>query len=113
MARVTIYHNPRCTKSRQALALLRQHDIEPTIVEYLATPLDANTIDRLLKMLRMQPRELIRSKEFRALGLPDADDRATLIASMAAHPEIIERPIVVCGRRAALGRPPEKVLEII
>ncbi len=113
MATTTIYHNPRCSKSRQTLQLLRQHGIEPTVVEYLKTPPDAAAIDGLLKKLKLEPRELIRSREHQALGLPEASDRAEWIARMVAHPEIIERPIVVVGRQAVLGRPPEKVLEII
>ena len=113
MANVTIYHNPRCTKSRQTLTLLRQHGVEPEIIEYLKTPPDAATIGKLLKKLKLKPRDLIRSKEYRALGLPETDDGDELMERMAAHPSIIERPIVVCGRKAALGRPPENVLEII
>ena len=113
MAKITIYHNPRCTKSRQTLALLREQDIEPEIIEYLKTPPDAKTLAGLLKKLGMKPLELIRKKEYRQLGLPDTDDAAELVARMAAHPEIIERPIVVCGRKAKLGRPPESVLEIL
>jgi arsenate reductase len=113
MPKVTIYHNPRCTKSRQALALLRDHDVEPEIVEYLKTPPDAKTLAGLLKKLGMKPRELIRKKEYRQLGLPDTEDPDELIGRLAAHPEIMERPIVVCGRKARLGRPPENVLEIL
>lgn len=113
MPKVTIYHNPRCSKSRQTLALLRDNDVEPTIVEYLKTPPDEKTLAGLLKKLGMKPQELIRKKEYRALGLPDTDDSAELIARMAANPQIIERPIVVCGKNARLGRPPESVLEIL
>lgn len=113
MSNVTIYHNPRCTKSRQTLALLNERGIEPTIVEYLKTPLDEATIRSLLKKLGIGPADLIRSKEHKALGLPDADDADELIGRMAEHPEIIERPIVVRGAKARLGRPPEQVLEIL
>lgn len=113
MPKVTIYHNPRCSKSRQTLALLRDNDIEPTIVEYLKTPPDEKTLAGLLKKLSMKPQELIRKKEYRALGLPETDDAQELIARMAANPQIIERPIVVCGRKARLGRPPESVLETL
>jgi len=113
MPKVTIYHNPRCSKSRQTLALLREHGVEPTIVEYLNTPPDEKTLAGLLKKLGMEPQQLIRKKEHRALGLPDTDDPQELIARMAANPQIIERPIVVCGRKARLGRPPEGVLEIL
>ncbi len=113
---VIIYHNPRCTKSRQTLALLRERGIEPEVVEYLKTPPDAATIGRLLGMLHMSPRDLMRRKEqiYRALGLddPSLDDEA-LIAAMVEHPVLMERPIVVNGDRAAIGRPPEQVLEIL
>lgn len=110
---VTIYHNPRCTKSRQTLDLLRQRGIEPEVVEYLKTPPDAATIAELIKKLGIQPAQLVRRKEHQALGLASTDDPQELIARMAAHPEIIERPIVVKGGKACLGRPPEQVLEIL
>lgn len=113
MAKVTIYHNPRCSKSRQTLALLREQNIEPEVVEYLKTPPDEATLVALLKKLGMQPQQLIRKKEHAQLNLSDTDNRDELIARMASHPEIIERPIVVCGRKACLGRPPENVLEIV
>jgi arsenate reductase len=113
MAKFTIYHNPRCTKSRQTLALLRDNGVEPEIVEYLKTPPDATELKALLKKLGMHPDELIRRKEYRALQLADTDDAQQLVAHMAAHPEIIERPIVVSGRKAVLGRPPENVLELL
>jgi arsenate reductase len=113
MAKTTIYHNPRCTKSRQTLALLRDNGVEPDVVEYLKTPPSETTLAELLKKLGMQPDELIRKKEHRALRLQDTDDAQELIARMALHPEIIERPIVVSGRKAVLGRPPENVLELL
>lgn len=113
MSEVTIYHNPRCSKSRQTLALLNERGIAPTVVEYLQTPPDEATIRSLLKKLGIEPAQLIRRKEYLALGLPDTNDPQELIARMAAHPEIIERPIVVRGAKARLGRPPEQVLEIL
>jgi arsenate reductase len=113
MSKVTIYHNPRCSKSRQTLALLENAGIEPKVVEYLQTPPDARSLARIVKQLGIEPRELIRRKEYRALDLPETDDAQELIARMAAHPEIIERPIVVAGGKARLGRPPESVLEIL
>jgi arsenate reductase len=113
MATTTIYHNPRCTKSRQTLALLREQGVEPRIVEYLETPPDADTLGKLLKKLGLSAAELIRRKEYRQLELPDTDDPDELISRMVANPQIIERPIVVCGRKACLGRPPENVLEIL
>jgi len=113
---ITIYHNPRCSKSRQTLQLLRDRGIEPQIIEYLDTPPDAATLDRLLAGLGMAPRELVRRKEapYKALELADESlDRAVLIAAMVANPILIERPIVVNGDKVALGRPPESVLEIL
>lgn len=113
---VTIYHNPRCSKSRQTLQLLREHAIEPQIIEYLKTPPDPKTLDRLLQMLGLEPRELMRRKEaeFRALNLDDAQlSRSQLIQAMVDNPKLIERPIVVNGAKAALGRPPEQVLDVL
>lgn len=113
---VTIYHNPRCSKSRQTLALLRERGVEPEIIEYLKTPPDAGTLRDLLAKLGLAPRALLRRREaaYRENGLADptlGDD--TLIAAMAAHPTLIERPIVAVGERAALGRPPENALSIL
>lgn len=113
---VTIYHNPRCSKSRQALALLQDRDITPDVIEYLKTPPDAATLGRLLDLLGLQPRELMRTKEaeYKASGADDpALSRDELVALMVKHPRLIERPIVVAGGRAAIGRPPERVLDII
>ena len=115
---VTIYHNPRCTKSRQTLELLRSKGVEPTVVEYLKTPPDAKTLDGILKMLGMEPAELMRKgeEEFKQLGLDNpakAGDRKAQIKAMSDHPVLIERPIVVKGGKARVGRPPEKVLEIL
>jgi len=113
---VAIYHNPRCSKSRETLALLRDRGIEPTIVEYLKTPPDRETLERLLKMLKLEPRDLMRRKEaeYKELGLDNPElDRAALIQAMVDHPKLIERPIVVHNRKAALGRPPEQVLDIL
>ncbi len=112
----TIYHNPRCSKSRQTLELLRQHDIEPRIVEYLKDPPDAAELDHLLTLLGGDPRALMRHREteYRELGLDDpALDRATLIAAMVAHPILIERPLVTDGNAAAIGRPPQRVLDLL
>lgn len=114
---LTIYHNPRCSKSRQTLQLLREHGVEPRIVEYLRTPPDRETLHRLLHLLGLRPRQLMRSRErlYKELGLDDPglpDD--ALIDAMIAHPTLIERPIVLRGGdRAALGRPPQQVLEIL
>lgn len=112
----TIYHNPRCSKSRQTLQLLEEHGEQPEIVKYLETPPDAATLKSLLDMLGLEPRQLMRQKEseYKALGLDDPElDRDTLIRAMTEHPKLIERPIVVKDGKAALGRPPEDVLEIL
>ena len=113
---LVIYHNPRCSKSRQTLALLRERGLEPKVVPYLDTPPSETRLSEILDMLGVSPRELMREKEapYRELGLADpALTRADLIAAMAAHPILIERPVVVAGARAAIGRPPEAVLEIL
>ncbi len=113
---VTIYHNPRCSKSRQTLQLLRDRGIEPEIVEYLKTPPSADELDSVLAKLGMEPRALIRAKEvaYREAGMAgDGLSRRALIDLMVANPIVIERPIVVNGARAALGRPPESVLSIL
>ena len=112
-SQITIYHNSRCSKSRQTLALVRDEGHEPAVVEYLKTPPDESTLKTLLVKLGLEAKDLIRRKEYRALGLPETDDATELIARMAAHPEIIERPIVVVGKQARLGRPPETVREIL
>jgi len=111
-----IYHNPRCSKSRQTLELLKQQGVEPQIVEYLKETPNAKELENILKMLGMEPRDLMRRKEteYKELGLDNPDlDRNTLIQAMVEHPKLIERPIVINKDRAALGRPPESVLEIL
>jgi len=113
MPDVTIYHNPRCATSRKTLALLRQRGIEPRVVEYLKEPPDRATLKRLLTMLGLAPRALLRKKEAKEAGLdrPSLSDDQ-LIAGMERHPIVIERPIVVKGDRAVLGRPPEAALKL-
>ncbi len=111
-----IYHNPRCSKSRQTLALLEEHGVSPTVIEYLNNPPDAATLQKLLTLLNLTPRELMRQKEsvYAELQLSNpsiGDD--DLIAAMQANPILIERPIVVRGEKAAIGRPPENVLAIL
>ncbi|MFW6094106.1 MAG: arsenate reductase (glutaredoxin) [Pseudomonadota bacterium] len=113
---ITIYHNPRCSKSRETLAMLQERGIEPRVVKYLDDPPDAVTLRRLLDQLGLEPRQLMRKKEapYKALGLDDparSDDE--LIAAMVANPVLMERPVVVTPKGAALGRPPEQVLEIL
>ena len=113
--KVKIYHNPRCSKSRQTLALLKERGIEPEIIEYLKSPPDAAGLRRLLDALGIDARALVRTgeAEFRDLGLGVDAGEEQLIDAMVRHPKLIQRPIVVCGKNARLGRPPESVLEII
>ncbi|HHH43125.1 MAG TPA: arsenate reductase (glutaredoxin) [Gammaproteobacteria bacterium] len=116
MPDITIYHNPRCSKSRQTLELLGTRGVEPEIVEYLKTPPDAEQLVEILDLLGLQPRELMRTSEaeYRDNGLDNPElSRAQLIQAMVDHPRLIQRPIVLCNGRAALGRPPESVLEIL
>jgi arsenate reductase (glutaredoxin) len=113
---VTILHNPRCSKSRATLALLNERGIRPHIVDYLGNPLTREELARILGVLGMTARELIRKEEvaYRELGLDDknlAEDE--LIAAMQANPQLIQRPIVLANNKAALGRPPEAVLDIV
>jgi arsenate reductase (glutaredoxin) len=112
----TLYHNPRCGKSREALRLLEARDIKPVIVEYLKTPPSAAELKRILKLLGMPARGLLRSKEpaYKKAGLADkslGEDK--IIAAMIAHPILIERPILLANGKAALGRPPENILRIL
>ena len=113
---VTIYYNPRCSKSRQTLQLLRDKGVEPDIVEYLKTPPSVAEIAQLLGLLGMAPRDLMRKKEapYSERGLADGSlSDADLIAAMHDAPVLIERPIVVKGKKAVLGRPPENVLDLL
>lgn len=114
---VTIYHNPRCSKSRETLALLQQQGVQPEVVLYLETPPDAPTLKALLKKLGMtSARELMRRKEdlYKSLELAEPSlSEDQLIQALVEHPKLIERPIVIKGEQARLGRPPEAVLEII
>lgn len=113
---LVMYHNPKCSKSRQTLALLRQKGIEPEIVDYMKEPPSVAVLRDILSKLRFDsPRELMRTKEdeYKELGLKDVDDPDALLQAMHDHPRLIERPIVVHGARAALGRPPENVIPIL
>src|SRR4051812_21294640 len=111
---VMIYHNPRCSKSRETLKLLQDRGITPTIVEYLNTPPSAAELKRILRMLGKSARDILRAKEAKQAGIDAATlSEEQLIAAMVRNPAVIERPIVVNGDRAALGRPPEAVLEIL
>ncbi len=112
----TIWHNPRCSKSRQTLALLEARGIKPNIVLYLETPPDAGELDTVLTTLGCEPRDLIRKGEqaYKTLGLDKQNlSRERLIGAMVKNPVLIERPVVINGGKAALGRPPEEVLKIL
>ena len=116
MTDLTLYHNPRCSKSRGALELLEARGLTPTVVRYLETPLDAAQIKALLKKLGISARQLLRTgeDEYRTLNLADASvNEAQLIAAIAAHPKLMERPILETADKAIIGRPPENVLEIL
>jgi arsenate reductase (glutaredoxin) len=111
---VTIWHNPRCAKSRGALALLGERGIEPTVLRYLQDAPSRAELERVLQLLGTDdPRTILRTGEplYRQLGLADAD-RDALLDALAEHPALIERPIVIRGDRAVIGRPPERVAEL-
>ncbi len=116
MSDVLIYHNPRCSKSRATLELLRERGIEPEVVKYLATPPNAEELDRILRLLKLEPRQLMRPREAEYTDLNLSDNsltRSQLINAMVEHPRLIQRPIVLANGKAALGRPPEAVLDIL
>ena len=110
---VTIYHNPRCSKSRQTLQLLQDNGIDPTIVEYLETPPSVAELTDILNKMGKGPKDIIRKKEAAEEGIAGDLDDAALIRALVDHPRALERPIVVKGDKAAMGRPPESVLEIL
>jgi arsenate reductase len=113
---LTIYHNPRCSKSRATLALLEARGVKPTTVDYMKSPPSAVELKAILNKLKLKPHELLRKGEprYAELGLKNrALDDDALIALMVANPILIERPIVVAGDKAAIGRPPENVLAIL
>ncbi len=114
---VTIYHNPRCSKSRETLSLLKSHGVEPQVVLYLETPPDAATLRDLVQMLNLSSaRDLMRQKEelYRTLNLADSGlSEEALIQAMVENPKLIERPVVVKQGQARIGRPPEQVLELL
>ncbi|MFK3974608.1 arsenate reductase (glutaredoxin) [Pseudomonas sp. NPDC087358] len=116
MTDLTLYHNPRCSKSRGALELLEARGLTPKVVRYLETPPDASQLRELLGKLGIGARQLLRSgeDEYKTLNLADgALSDEQLITAMAAHPKLIERPILIAGNKAVIGRPPEKILEIL
>jgi arsenate reductase len=111
----TLYHNPRCSKSREALELLHAHGVKPDVRFYLEQPPSVEELRSLLRKLKLRPRDLLRSGEdaYKALGLDDpALDDEALLAAMHDHPRLIERPVFIVGARAVIGRPPERVLEL-
>ncbi len=112
---VTIYHNPRCSKSRQTLALIRDRGIEPEIIEYLKQPPDAEQLKRTIAMLGITAHELVRrhEPEYSEQNLDEASSEQRLIEAMVRQPRLIERPIVVVGDQARIGRPPENVEAIL
>lgn len=112
---VTIYHNPRCSKSRETLDLLQEKDLQPEVVLYLETPPDQKRLKQILKALGLTARDIMRTKEeeYSNLGLADESlSESALIDAIVSHPRLLERPIVVVGDRAAIGRPPEAVLSL-
>ena len=113
---VTIWHNPRCTKSRQTLALLEEKGVTPVIREYLKQPPGTAEVEALLDLVGGEPAALIRDgeAEFKALGVKKTDmKRADIVKAIVAHPILLQRPIVVAGKKAAIGRPPEAVLPLL
>ena len=115
MSEFTIYHNPRCSKSRITLGLLQENGIEPELVLYLDNPPAVDAINALLAKLGISASQLVRSGEadYKEAGLNKNSSEADIVSAMAARPKLIERPIVVKGDKAVLGRPPENVLELI
>jgi len=116
MSEIEIWHNPRCSKSRAALELLTNKGVVPRVVVYLENPPTSERLEQVLTMLGLEPRELMRKSEapYRELGLDDTSlDRATLIRAMVEHPILIERPIVIANDHAIVGRPPERVLDLL
>ncbi len=116
MTDLTLYHNPRCSKSRGALELLEARGLNPTVVRYLETPLHEEQLQALLKKLGISARQLLRTgeDEYKTLNLADTSlSEVQLIAAIAAHPKLMERPILEVGNKAVIGRPPENVLELL
>lgn len=112
---ITIWHNPKCSKSREALALLEEQQVNTEVYKYLDTAISKEEIKTLLNKLGVSARALMRTKEviYKELALKDVDDEELLIEAMITHPRLIERPIIIEGNRAVIGRPIEKVLEFI
>lgn len=115
MEKITIWHNPRCSKSRNALTLLEEKGIDAEVVKYLETPPSKEELKAVLDMLGISARELMRTKEeiYRELNLKEVTDEAKLIEAMAEHPKLIERPIVIKEGKAAIGRPIENIIDLL
>ena len=116
MRQPTIYHNPRCSKSRATLELLTARGFAPRVINYLETPPTSAEVEKLLDMLGVEPRALMRTDEDEYSALRLADPKRTreqLVAAIATHPRLLQRPVVVFGGKAAIGRPPEAVLAIL
>ncbi|WP_297485242.1 arsenate reductase (glutaredoxin) [Sulfurimonas sp.] len=115
MSKLTIMHNPRCSKSREAVKILEENGVNAEIVKYLETPLTKEEIKELLKMLGINARDLMRTKEeiYKELNLKDVEDEEKLIEAMAEHPRLIERPIVIKDDKAVIGRPPSKIVDFL
>lgn len=110
-----IYHNPRCSKSREALAILREHGVEPEVVLYLETELSARALKELVQRFGIEPHALLRTQEaaFKEAGLNEASELDAIVAAIRKAPILLERPIVIVGDRALIGRPPEKVRSLL
>jgi len=115
MSKVTIWHNPRCSKSREALKLLEEKGAEVEVFKYLDEEITKKDIKKLLAMIEAAPRDIMRTKEaiYKELGLKDVEDDEKLIEAMVEHHKLIERPIVIKDGKAIIGRPPSKVLDLV
>ena len=115
MSKLTIMHNPRCSKSREALKILEENGINAEIVKYLETPPTKEEIKELLKILGINARDLMRTKEeiYKELNLKDVTNGEKLIEAMTEHPKLIERPIVIKDGKAVIGRPPSKIVDFL
>ncbi len=113
--KVSIYHNPKCSKSRQTLALLEEQGVTPEVILYLQSPPSAKRVTEIVDMLGIEPHDLLRKKEapYKELGLTPSSSKAAIAKAINQHPILLERPVVVVGKKAAIGRPPENVLEIL
>ena len=116
MNNLTIYHNPRCSKSRQTLQIIKDHGIQPTVVEYLKTPLNKLELESISKLLKKRPKDFVRKSEidFKENNIKDIiENDIELMNKMVNFPKIIERPIIIYKNKAVIGRPPENVLKLL